>query len=114
MQEYIIRPRGRRIATMSNYELWLQECERKNSELYLLERYEDKKNIVKLFKLVNKYEFKFNYYNDIVYCLWDNDKMRVILNYQTALSAYRNVTDKYIQKMMIKGKGQYLERSVVK
>lgn len=40
--------------------------------------------------------------------------MRVILNYQTALSAYRSVTDKYIQKMMIKGKGQYTERSIVK
>lgn len=106
----------RRKTMKSNYELWMQEYEKKKDEyeIHLLEKYEDKKNIVKLFKVIRKYEYKYNYYMDVAYCLWNNDHMDAFLNYQTALSAYRSVTDKYIYKMMIKGKGQYTERSVVK
>lgn len=81
----------------SNYELWLQECEKKKNELYLLERYEDKKNVVKLFKVVEKYEYKHNFYNKVVYCLWINDKVRVYLEYQLAYSAFSKVVSS-IQK----------------
>ena len=97
-----------------NYDLWLMECERNNSELYLLENYKDKKNIVKLFKVVKKYEYKHNYYNDVIYCLWDNDKMIVSNDYIVLLNRYRNITNKYIEKKIVKGNGSYTERSVVK
>ena len=99
---------------ISNYDLWLRACEEFKRELHLLEYYEDKKHVVKLFKVVEKYEYKHNFYNKVIYCLWDNDKMQAILEYPLAYSTYVRATNKYIQKMMIKGKGQYIERSVVK
>lgn len=91
---------------MKYYNLWLLNCEMNNFELDLISAYEDNKNIVRLFKITNN---KF-----VTYCIWNNDKMFHVRDYITANDIYNHITNKYIEKMFIKGKGQFTERMVIK
>lgn len=99
---------------MSKHELWLRKCEENERKTCLLERYVDDKNVVSIYEVIERYDFNHHFYIRESYCVWDNDKMSVFSGHALALFAYASITNKYIEKMLIKGKGSYTERKVIK